>query len=263
MWNVVVYSHKEKGKRVYESFTAPTKSAAELKASEYKANKKRRVRYDMTVAEALDGYITSKDGVLSPSTIRGYRRMERNNYDFIKAKRIRTLTSEDMQLFISSLCLKYVPKMVKNVYSLLTAAIGLYAPDLSFKVTLPSKKAPAKFSPSDQDVARLFQAADPKLKICIALAAFGSLRRGEVCALKYKDIRDDSIYVHADIVQDTDGKWIYKDTPKELESVRTVKLPHEVIELLGSGDPEEFIVKYSLPNTVTNRFIALDRKSVV
>lgn len=260
MWNVRVYSHKENGKRIYESFTAPTKSAAELKAAEYKASKKRRVRYDLTVAEAISGYITSKETVLSPSTIRGYRRMERNNFDSIKNKRIRDLTSEDMQLFISSLCLELGPKSVKNVYALLTAAVGLYAPDLSFRVTLPVVRKKDHFSPSDDDVGRLFRLADPKLKVCIALSAFGSLRRGEVCALKYKDINGDHIHVHADIVQDSDGTWIYKDIPKELQSIRTVKVPHEVIELLGEGEPEEFIVKYTIPNTVTNRFNRLRDK---
>lgn len=260
-WNVMVYSHTENGKRKYLSITANSKAEAELKASEYKANKKRVTRYDLTVSEAIDRYIKSKEGVLSPSTIRGYRRMWEHNYDKILSKKIRSLTSEDLQFFVSDLSLSgQSPKSVKNIYGLLSSSLALYAPDLYFRVTLPAQRRIERISPTDEDVARLFNAADNKLKVCIALAAFGSLRRGEVCALKYKDIRGDSIYVHADIVQDQNNKWVYKDMPKEIDSVRTVKLPQEVIDLLGEGDPEEYIVKYSIPNSVSNRFNTLRKK---
>ena len=82
-WNVMVYSHTEGGKRKYVSITAASKPEAELKAAEYKANKKRLCRYDLTVNEAIERYITSKEGVLSPSTVKGYRIMWWNNYDLI------------------------------------------------------------------------------------------------------------------------------------------------------------------------------------
>ena len=78
-WNVMVFSHIEDGRRRYASFTAPTKNEALLMAAEFKAGKKRRVQCDLTVGEALDGYIRAKEGVLSPSTIRGYEKMRRNN----------------------------------------------------------------------------------------------------------------------------------------------------------------------------------------
>lgn len=261
-WRARVYSHTESGgKKVYVSFTSDTKTGAEMMAAEYGANKKRRTWNNLTIEEAIDGYISSKEGVLSPSTIRGYKRMQNNNYDKINKKKIRNLTSEDLQIFVSDLSLSgQSPKSIKNIYSLLTASVGLYAPDLSFRVTLPARRKTEKISPTDEDVVRLFNAADNKLKVCIALAAFGSLRRGELCALKYKDIRPDGVYVHADIVQDKDNKWIYKDIPKEADSTRLAPLPPEILDLLGDGDPEEYIVKYAIPNTVSNRFNTLRKK---
>jgi hypothetical protein len=78
-WRVQVYSHKDNGKKVYESFTAPTKAEAEMKAAKYAMQKKLRARYDLTVKDALEGYINAKEGVLSPGTIRGYDRMRNNN----------------------------------------------------------------------------------------------------------------------------------------------------------------------------------------
>ena len=83
-WNVTVYSHTEGGKRHYASFTAQSKTEAEMKAAEFALHKKRKARCDLTVKEAIEGYIQAKDGVLSPATIRGYDKMLRNNYTSIE-----------------------------------------------------------------------------------------------------------------------------------------------------------------------------------
>lgn len=259
-YRVRVYSHTENGKKIYQSFTAATKKDAEMQAAEWANKKDRRKRSDLTVGEAIDGYIAAKEGVLSPSTIRGYVRMRRNNFSQVEKVSLKKVTSEVLQLFVSNLSRSMSTKSVRNIYALLTASISLYEPDLAFRVTLPTKHKTRQLSPSNEAVAMLFNEADDKLKICIALAAFGSLRRGEICGLKYKDIRPEGVYVHADMIQDKDNKWIYKDTPKEVDSVRLAPLPREVLELLGDGEPEEYIVKYAIPNTVSNRFNHLRKK---
>ena len=51
----------------------------------------------LTVKDAIERYISSKEGVLSPSTIYGYRRMQRNRYESIEQLKVQELTSEDMQ----------------------------------------------------------------------------------------------------------------------------------------------------------------------
>ena len=56
-WRVQVYSHSKDGKKIRESFTAPTKAEAEMKAAKFSVNRKRRAKHDLTVGEALDGYI--------------------------------------------------------------------------------------------------------------------------------------------------------------------------------------------------------------
>lgn len=65
-WRVRVYSHKDmNGKKVYESFTAPTKREAEIRAAEWANKRERRSRSDLSIKEALQGYINAKEGVLS------------------------------------------------------------------------------------------------------------------------------------------------------------------------------------------------------
>lgn len=245
-----VYAGKDKnGHKHQESFTAPTKAEAEMLASEYAASKKRRARHDLTVSEAIEGYITAREAVSSPSTIRGYRQMQRNHYHSIERLKVRALTSEDMQLFISELVNKGLsPKTIRNVYGLLTASVALYDDKLSFRVKLPAKQRKRPQSPSDDAVARLYEAASDKMKICIALGC-RSVRRGEISALKYEDIVDGVAHIHADMVKNADGKWIYKEIPKTEDSDRYIKVPD-----LGTGTG--YIVDWT-PDSITKRFIEL------
>lgn len=250
-WRVQVYSHTENGKRKYESFTAWSKSEVELLAAEYKANKKRRVQSDLTVAEAIDGYITSKEGVLSPATIRGYRRMQRNNYDEINSAKIKRLTSEQLQLFVSTKSRQLGPKSVQNIYGLLSASLGLYQPDTSYRVTLPAKPKKRPTSPSEEAVKELLAAASPIMKTCILLGIRG-MREGEISALKYEDVKDGIAHIHADMVQDNDNNWIYKELPKTEDSDRFIKVPD-----FGTGTG--FIVKWN-PSTIRAMFLRLRKQ---
>lgn len=255
-----VYAGKdENGKNRYESFTAPSAKESELMAAQFKASQSRKKAGDMTVEEAIDGYIKAKEAVLSPKTIREYKGMFRNYYESIKKKSIRKLTSEDLQIYVSSLVGTVSPKTVSNVYGLLSASLSLYAPDVVFRVTLPKKSKKRPISPSDEEIKRLYNAADDEMKICIALAAFGSCRRGEICAIRYKDVSKKGVYIHADIVEDSNNNWILKEIPKTSESVRTVRLPKDTLRLIGTGEPEEFIIK-KRPYTIVHKFRQLRKK---
>lgn len=257
-WNVMVYSHTENGKRKYESFTAPTRAEAELKAAEFKAGKRRRVRNDLTVKEAVDGYITAKEGVLSPSTIREYRRMERCDYEKIGSKKVHNLTSEDMQTFISNLSASGASaKTVCNRYGLLVSSVRMYAPDLRFSVTLPAKQKKRPISPSDDVVSLLLDSAHNKnLKKAIALGCLG-VREGEVSALTYGDIDGDIIHVSKDLVKNKEGVWELKEIPKTEDGDRYVKLPPYLSGIIGEGSGNVVTIK---PATICKEFINLRNK---
>ena len=71
-WNIQVMVD---GRRV--SLTADTEKEAVALAAAYKAGmaQKKKSPAAMTVGESIDRYIESKDGVLSPSTVAGYKRV--------------------------------------------------------------------------------------------------------------------------------------------------------------------------------------------
>lgn len=257
-YRVRVFTHSTPdGKKHYKSFTAPTKKEAERLAINYEPPQK---NHDLTVGEALDRYVASKKGVLSASTVRGYVQMKDKYYASLRDKPIYSINTEILQIYVSSITGTMSAKSVSNVYGLLSATLAMFRPDAVFRVSLPKKVKPKKLSPSSEQVQALFKGADRELQVCIALAAYGSLRRGEICGLKYKDIKNGVITVHADMVENEHNKFEYKEIPKTSDSVRTVRVPAEILELIGKGKPDEFIVKRT-PNAVTHAFTRLRNRA--
>ena len=257
-WNCLVYSHTDSaGKRVYESFTAPSKREVEMLAMQFKANKDRLKTDDITVKEAVEQYIESNKNVLSPSTLRGYM-MDAKRMGSINHKRIKKLKSVDIQTFVSEQAAIYAPKTVKNTYALLMASLSACDVDTRFKVNLPTIPKKRKIAPENEQIVALFNSANPIMKKAIVLAAFHSLRRGEICGLKYGDITDNSLYVHSDMVKGPDG-WVHKDIPKTESSNRTLILTEKELEVIGTGKPNEYIVPRT-PTTLDHNFKELTKK---
>ena len=163
-----------------------------------------------------------KAAVLSPSTLRGYAGLLRTHFqgDF-GSTRLNELNSQIVQIWISDLSKRLSPKTVRNAYALLTAALDMFAPDLSIRVQLPARKHPELYCPNDADIQRLLaESAGTDLETAILLAAFGPLRRGEICALTSRDIKGNTITVSKSIVRSEDNEWITK-SPKTYGSYRT------------------------------------------
>ena len=260
-WRVLCYDGMgANGKRKYQSFTAATKKEAERLAVLYMASAQKTQDTKITVSEAIDRYINAKTGVLSASTIRGYRQMQRRYYDGISRIDIFKLTTEEMQKFVASITGTASAKTVSNVYGLLSSSVAMFRPDASFRVSLPKKIKARKGSPSNADVAHLFSAAQGSLKLSIALAAFGSMRRGEICALKYGDVEGNIIHVHADMVENEHNKFEYKEIPKTSDSVRDVRVPAQVTALIDKDGPADDFIIPETPNAITSAFIKLRNK---
>ena len=250
-WRVRVYSHTEGDKKIYESITGYSKAEVELKAAEYKAHKKRYYQNNITIGDALDRYISSKENILSPSTLREYRRSQRRDFEEIKNMRIKSLTSEELQKFVNKLSANRSPKTVRNIYGLLTASVALFQPDMVYRITLPQKTVYRPSSPSDEAVRALLDNSKGNLHKAILLGIRG-MRRGEICALEYEDIKDGVAHIHRDMVRNNNKEWEIKEIPKTTESDRFIRVPD-----LGEGSGR--IVTCS-PDTLTNKFGYLKQK---
>lgn len=268
-WRCLAYSHTEKvwdskkkdwkEKRFYESFTAPTKKEAELMAAEFAANKDIKKRPEnLTIYEAIDRYIQIKEGVLSPTTVRTYKSARRTHFEDIGDLSIRDINSSTVQAWISELSIRLQPKTIKNTYGLLVSTLDMFNPDLHIKVQLPQKKSPEFYTPSDSDIKKLLsQIEGTELEIAVLLAAFGTLRRGEICALTDKDIHGNCITVNHAFVRNENNEWILKE-PKTAGSKRTIELPEFVINKMKGIDG--YIVKLH-PDALSERFRRAVKKS--
>ena len=112
-WNVQVFvGFDENGKKIRKSFTAPTKKEAEYLAASFKAHHQEVTRDStaMTLSEAIDKYIKFKGATISPSTVRGYRNIQKNTFKSIMHVKINKLTVNKIQEAINM-----VYKNIKNI----------------------------------------------------------------------------------------------------------------------------------------------------
>lgn len=223
-WRVQVMHN---GKRY--SFTDKKKKDAEDKARIFLEQKA-----DVTatpLGEAIDQYIEIKRNVLSPATIRGYEKIKRNNLLDLMDIPIRDLDSETVQRSINRMSADKSPKTVANAYGLVTATLCIYAPAMRLQVTLPAAEPKEYNIPITRDLNKLLDAASDNMKTAIMLAAFCSMRRSEICALRSEDINGNVIHIRRAYVQDSDGKTVEKST-KTYKSDRYVTAPDMLINYI-------------------------------
>lgn len=243
-WRCQAFDYMEivDGKRKYHhrSFTASTKYEAERMANEF-LRKKNRQSSDLKLSEAMEKYLEIKSNTLSPSTIRGYNSLRRNAYGYLENRRINQITSEDIQSFVNEYAIDHSAKTCSNALGFLTAVITAFIPDAVFRVRIPQKKAVDYYTPSDDDIKRLLDAAKyPPLYRAILLSAFGTLRRSEVCGLKKEDIAGDVITVRRARIE-TENGFIIKDFLKNDTSHRQIIYPQFVIDAMQECT-DEFLV---------------------
>lgn len=251
-WRIQILDYIDaEGKKHKKSFTASTKKEAEYQAAQYLATREDHRPENISVGEAIRRYIDSKAAVLSPSTIRGYRSLEKTAYEGISRQRINKLNNTIVQVWISRFSDGRTPKTVRNAFGLLISALDMFAPDLRLKVTLPQKQRPELYTPSDDDIKLLLDHIKGKeLEIAVMLAAFGPLRRGEICALESSDIHGRTVSVSKSMVLDADKTWRIKP-PKTYGGYREIDFPQFVINRMAGIQGR---IIQATPDQITHRF---------
>ena len=249
-WRVRLYTGRdEAGKAVYKSFTAPTKKEAEAAAALYAVRKKQKDEIGMTVGEAIDAYIRSKENVLSPSTIGGYRLMRRNHLQALMDVPLSDITNAAVQAEINREALRLSPKTLRNAHGLLSAALGAYLPDFTLRTTLPARQHKIKELPTVEEVIAATKGTDIELPVMLAL--WLSLRMSEVRGLRYRDIRDGVLTVNCVKIKCGSEEFV-KEQAKTYNSTRRLRVPAYIASLIGEGEPDAFIVTFSA-QTITKK----------
>ena len=257
-WRVQVYDCTDAdGKKRYASFTSGSKKEAEFLAAEFKLNKTgKKDISSLTFGEALDKYIDSHSSVLSPATIREYKSMRKRDMEALEYVKLSGITQDLVQDFVNSKAAKLSPKTVKNIHGLVSSTLKAYRPDIALHTNLPKKVRPTIRVPSDADIRTLMAAVEgTEMEIPILLAAFGPMRRGEICALSMDHVKGNNVHVEYAMVLDDAHNWVIKP-PKSFAGNRVINFPDFVIAKL----PAAGRVTNLYPSQISNRFIDIVKK---
>lgn len=239
-WRIQLYMD---GKRY--SFTDPDLKVVKQKAKEAFAGAQLEKRISLTVGKAIDKYIDSKTGVLSPSTIVGYKRYRTNYLQCLMDVNITDLKQEYVQLAVSEdAAAGFSPKTIRNAHGLLSATLKVYRPSFVLRTTLPQKQKHEIRIPTEDEIKRIWIAAKgTRYELPIVLAFWLGLRMSEIRGLKYSDIVNDRIHIQRAVVRGEQGPTV-KDT-KTVSGDRWIKCPPEISRLIKNQPKiSEFVCNY-------------------
>lgn len=221
------------GKRV--SVVAETPGEAQAKAVALKAGlieQTKRVS-SLTVGEAIDRYIESKDAVLSPSTIAGYKRIRANALQDIMSVKLSELTQERIQRSVNAMAKDKSSKSVRNAHGLLSAALSVYRPDMMLRTTMPQKKRSAIGVPSDEEIEKIISVVvGTEMELPVLLAMWLGLRVSEIIGLTWESVEGNVLHVKAAIVDGENGP-VEKGT-KTYSGNRRIRLSQYLINLIAA-----------------------------
>jgi integrase len=170
-------------------------------------------------------YIKNRKNVTSPSTERTYNIKLKQLSDGFKQKNLSEITAEDVQVEINNLAGRYEPKTVHTAHGFIASVLGEYRPNLKLRTKLPQKIRKEQYEPTNEDIKRILgRVKGGKYDVAFQLGVLGC-RVAEICAFTLDDLDDNNLRIHKNMVMNTNGQWVIKETPKTDESNRTLPLP--------------------------------------
>lgn len=199
------------------SVTKDTKREAESAALMLKLSPKKKAS-GITYRQAIDNYLRKYEKELSPSTIKGYRDIQRARFRSLMDLPINI--DIDMQRIINNE--PVAPKTLKNAYGLISTVLrdlGVEPP----KVRYPKEvKKERPFLDIDQikQFCKVIEGDPYELPYLLCLH---SLRRSEMLALRKRQVKDGVIHVEGSIVLSENG-LVFQHSNKTAASVRDIPI---------------------------------------
>ncbi len=220
-----------KGERISVVDDDPTVAHAKVLAIKAGLLEESKRPGNMTVSKAVDRYIESKDAILSPSTIVGYRKIQRNDMALLADLSLSEITQERVQRWVNSLARVKSSKSVRNAHGLLSAVLAEHKPELTLRTTMPQKDAKRITIPDEEQITTIMQGCkgSPE-ELPILLALWLGLRASEIRGLTWDDVQDGRLHVKQAIVEGEDGPVLKKT--KTVSGDRWIKLPHRIEALI-------------------------------
>lgn len=242
------------------SITRPTERAAVAEAMAIKAGLREAPvveeshRRRLTVSQAIDNYIAARENVLSPSTIRGYRIIQRNRFSCAMNLKIYEVPQEKWQRIVNAEARAYSAKTVKNAWGLLSSVI---ADTTGRHITVRLPQMVERDLPflTPQQIEVFVEAIRGSSIEIPALLGLSSLRRSEILALRWDsiDFKRGLIKIEGAAVQDEKNQMVYRSQNKNQRSRRTIPIiPPLQVALEEKRKPSGLIVPGGYPSKIYN-----------
>lgn len=234
--------------------TAPTEKEctriATLVKAEHMAGKRIVVRSgDKTLTQAIDDFISARENTLSPSTIRGYRIIQRNRFKELMSMKLKDITGTVFQKAIDLESKSLSPKTIKNSVGFICTVI-YQETDIKLKVSTP-QIVPNEHPFLEPEQIPIFLKAIHGTKIELpCLLGLWSLRASEIYALTYDKFDFDKklIRIEGAVVPNEHNELVTKNTNKNDTSRRAVPLADRVGELVKQAPDKNKLIPISRQN---------------
>lgn len=209
----------------------------------------------ITLGQAYDRYIETRNGVLSPSTIAGYKKLRRNTLQELMENRINALTNEKIQSAISGMSRDgKSPKYIRNAHGLLSAVLREYRPDFVLRTRLSQKEKIEQRMISDSEIDAIIRMCrGAEIEIPVLLALWLGMRMSEIRGIKFSDISNGRLHVQRAVVEDEHRKAVVKGT-KSFSGDRMLDLPPYIDNLIKSLPYSDGFIIRSSGHAIYARF---------
>lgn len=195
---------------------------------------------NITLTKAIDLYINARSNVLSPSTINGYKEIQRNRFQSLMETQVKNIDAQDIQKAVNADAEKVSYKTIKNAMGLVVSVVSEYK-DISVKrIKMPQRKVQEHKYLDEQGMINLFEAIQGSYaEIPILLAVWLGMRRSEIMGLCWDsvDFESGKIKVQRTYVKDKEQGYVLREEMKTAASRRTLDCPAYILAKLDAYQP--------------------------
>lgn len=244
---VIAIGVDETGKRKYKSFTADEEWKALKMASDYQKGIEEMKAHNITVGKAMNEYIANRANVIEPTTVRNYKYIAKCCFRSISNIKVSALRTIDVQKAVNLERERISAKYTKNAYAFLKSVLIMYNANINYQsIKVPKvTKTTSDELPSFEQVFAIVKGTESELPVL--LAAWLSLRIGEVIGLQFGDINNNVLSVRRTIIYTEKGAQV-RDSCKTELSTRDLQLPSYILNLINQiphTSPSDFIIPKS------------------
>lgn len=216
-----------------------------------------------TLTVAIDRYIESRQNVLSPATIRGYRTIQRSRFTAAMSRPVNAYDEKGWQKLVNQEAKICSPKTLKNAWGFVSSVLREETGN-RYSVSLPQVVSePREYLEPEQIQEFISTVENTKYQIP-ALLALCSLRRSEIMALTWKDVdlQKGLLHVRGAVVPDENNKMVKKKENKNTTSRRTVPIMiPQLAEALKAVEYKEGDVVRMHPSSAARGVNAICKKA--